>query len=223
MVTPCHVTSQTISGSAQLGSIPIFFRISVACGPYFPICLAYGGVSLGMAAGTFAGGLVGLAQTAAARNFAALESMLAASRVSFDLRLAALDDAIRSEAGKRWTVVPDSPLVAMTVEIGELYIAYDPSDRASLQFSVWLRVKWKQGFGRGNAEQVRFVHQGPLTDVTLWIDPNERFLDDSLRRAFDDIARQMVGVLAGELPYKVRGMRIVPAKGDGAAAGSVRE
>ena len=70
---------------------------------------------------------------------------------------------------------------------------------------------------------MRFMHQGPLTDVTLWIDPNERFLDDSLRRAFDDIARQMVGVLAGELPYKVRGMNVVPAKGDGAAAGRVRE
>jgi hypothetical protein len=72
-------------------------------------------------------------------------------------------------------------------------------------------------------ELLAIRHQGPLTDVTLWIDPNERFLDDSLRRAFDDIARQMVGVLAGELPYKVRGMHIVPVEGDGAAAGRAHD
>ena len=150
-------------------------------------------------------------------------SLLASARASLDLHFAALDDAIRSEAGQRWTVVPDSPLVSMVIEIGELSVAYDTSDRASLKLSVWLRLKWKQGFGRGNADETRFVHEGPFTDVTVWIDPNERFLDDSLRRAFRDIAQQMVGVLAGELSYKVRGLRVVPAKGDGTAATSSRE
>lgn len=175
----------------------------------------------------FGGGVAGagamvLADDAANRGpdpVTGLQQML--SRFAGEQLEQQLLSAVREKASVHWRVVPISDETSMTLQLAALSLRGDSLERLSLTVHVTARVQSREvtlhpprvmasgdpkvgdkaelpaGSGRAVLTQ-SFFYDGPTADVSQWMDESNTLLKSAIATAYEAIAQQIVGAIAGE-------------------------